>query len=42
MKFVIALVSDRFQSAPNLEVPGNKPIPRVQIFPPEYLGTYTF
>jgi hypothetical protein len=38
-KIVFALVSDRVQPALNSEVPGSSPIPRVQIFPPEYLGT---
>jgi hypothetical protein len=33
---------DRFQPAPNSEVPGSRPNLRVQIFPPEYLGTYAF
>jgi hypothetical protein len=33
---MFALVSP----APNSEVPGSRPNPRVQIFPPEYLGTY--
>jgi hypothetical protein len=37
---VFALVSNRFQLTPNQEVPGSRPNPRVQIFPPEYLGTY--
>jgi hypothetical protein len=35
---VFALLSDRFQPTPNLEVPGSRPNPRVQIFPPEYLS----
>jgi hypothetical protein len=37
---VFALVSNRFQPAPNSEVPGSRPNPRVQIFLPEYLGNY--
>jgi hypothetical protein len=37
---VFALVSERFQPTLNSKVPGSKPNPRVQIFPPEYLGTY--
>jgi hypothetical protein len=39
-KMVFALVSDRFHSASNLEVPRSRSNPRVQIFPPEYLGSY--
>jgi hypothetical protein len=34
------LVFDRFQTAPNSEVPGTSPSPRVRIFSPKYLGTY--
>jgi hypothetical protein len=37
---VFALVFDMFQPSPNSKVPGSRPNPRVQIFPPEYLGTY--
>jgi hypothetical protein len=37
---VFALVFNRFQPAPNSKVPGSGPNPRVQIFPPEYLGSY--
>jgi hypothetical protein len=39
-QMVFALVSDRFQPAPNSEVRGSWPNHRVQIFPPDYLGTY--
>jgi hypothetical protein len=35
---VFVFVSDR--AAPNSKVPGSRPNPRVQIFPPEYRETY--
>jgi hypothetical protein len=37
---VFLLVFDRFQPAPNSEVPGSRTNPRFKILPPEYLGTY--
>jgi hypothetical protein len=37
---VFALVSGRFQRAPNYEVPGSKPNPRDKIYASEYLDTY--
>jgi hypothetical protein len=37
---VFALVSDRFQPAPNSDVTGSRPDPGVQVFPPEDLRTY--
>jgi hypothetical protein len=37
---VFALGSDKFQPTPNSEVPERRPNLRVQIFPPEYLGTH--
>jgi hypothetical protein len=37
---LFALVSDRFQPAPNSEVPESRLHLKVQIFPLEYLGNY--
>jgi hypothetical protein len=37
---LFALVSGRFQPAPNYEVPGSRLNPRDKIFLSEYLGTY--
>jgi hypothetical protein len=40
LKIVFAILSDRFQPAPYSKVHGSRLNPRVQIFPPDYLGTY--